>query len=119
MAEQTSLYSAAPIIGTASGATVSFMLMNGTWKERIVAALCGAIANWIGTPLFYPIVFVAISSLYKQLGIDPKIIDANAVPGFTWFVIGLVGIDLCIWIIERTHRILTLLRVPFQYHDDI
>jgi hypothetical protein len=102
----------APLLGAAAGASVSFLLFNGNWWERLVAGACGGMFSFIATPIFSPLVAAGLGGLYHELGLDVAAIQADAVPGFTGFVLGLVGIDMCRWGIERTRYALSVLRIP-------
>ncbi len=112
-------YHVAPIIGSAAGAGVSILLFNGSWPLRLVAGAAGGAFSFVGTPIFAPLVAAGIDWAYRQLGVDPALIQADAVPGLTGFVLGLTGIDFCRWLIERTKFGLSIARIPWFKRPDV
>lgn len=110
---QNDAYHIAPIVGSAAGAGVSALLLNGPWPLRLVAGLAGGAFAFVGTPIFSPLVGAGLASLYSWAGLDPATIQVDAVPGFTGFVLGLTGIDICRWLIERTKFGLSIMKIPW------
>lgn len=108
----TENYHVAAPIAVVAGASVSAMLMHGTWPERLIAGAVGGLFSWVATPIFAPLVTVGIVWLYKEAGADPAAIPADAVPGLTGFTLGVIGLDVCGWVTARVKYILSLIRVP-------
>lgn len=105
-------YSVAAPIAVVAGASVSALLIAGTWPERVVAAIVGGTFSWVATPIFAPIVNVGVVWLYGQVGADPALIPADAIPGLTGFTLGVVGLDLCAWATSRVKYILSVIKLP-------
>lgn len=105
-------YPVAPIVGSVAGAGVSALLFDGPWPLRLIAGAAGGAFAFVGTPLFAPLVGAGLSWIYREVGLDPELIQADAIPGFTGFVLGLTGIDFCRWMIERTKFGLSIVRFP-------
>lgn len=97
-----------------AGASVSFMLLQGTWAERAIAGAVGALFSWVATPLFTPIMSLGIAWVYHQIGVDVASIPADSIPGFTGFVLGIVGLDLVTWITSRVKAGLAMLKIPLR-----
>ncbi|WP_018266538.1 hypothetical protein [Methylosinus sp. LW4] len=110
-------YHVAPLVGSMAGAGVSALLLNGPWPLRLVAGLAGGAFSFVGTPIFSPLVSAGVSWLYRQVGVDPALVPADAVPGLTGFVLGLTGIDFCRWLIERTKFGLSIMKIPWRKPD--
>jgi hypothetical protein len=105
-------YHVAAPIAVAAGASVSALLIAGTWPDRIVAALVGGAFSWVATPIFAPLVHVGVVWIYQQLGADPALIPGDAIPGLTGFTLGVVGLDACAWFTKRVKFLLSAIRLP-------
>jgi hypothetical protein len=53
------------------------------------------------------------TSIYQYLGVDPAELPRDSVIGFAGFALGLTGIDICRWLIERTKFGLSIARIPW------
>ncbi|MBM3578710.1 MAG: hypothetical protein FJX40_13900 [Alphaproteobacteria bacterium] len=106
-----SIHVAAPI-AVAAGASVSALLITGTWPERFVAAAVGGAFSWVATPIFAPLMQVGVVWIYQQAGADPAMIPGDAIPGLTGFTLGVVGLDACAWFTRRVKYGLSLLKLP-------
>ena len=95
-----------------SGAGVSSLLMAGPWHVRLIAALSGAACTYVGTPIISPIAVKVWADLYGWMGVPVAELPRDSVVGFVGFLLGLTGVDVCRWMIERTKWGLKLLRLP-------
>jgi hypothetical protein len=107
-------YHVAAPIAVAAGASVSALLIAGTWPDRIVAALVGGAFSWVATPIFAPLMQVAVIWIYQQAGTDPALIPTDAIPGLTGFTLGVVGLDACAWFTKRVRQALSVLSLPWS-----
>lgn len=96
-----------------AGGAVSAMLFVGPWPDRIVAGLVGAIVAWFGTPIFSPLVYVAVASIYAQAGADVAQVPQDSITGVTGLLLGVSGIHFVVWFVDRLKAFLTALRLPF------
>jgi hypothetical protein len=106
-------YKAGHLIAMGAGAGVSSLLMRGPWHLKLLAGVCGAAFTFIGTPIFAPIALRVWTIIYQYLGIDPAELPQESIIGFAGFVLGLTGIDICRWLIERTKFGLSIARIPW------
>lgn len=102
-------YHVAPIVESVAGAGVSAMPL----ALRLIAGAAGGAFAFVGTPIFAPLVGAGLRWIYREVGLDPTMIQADAIPGFTGFVLGLTGIDFCRWMIERTKFGLSIMKIPW------
>jgi hypothetical protein len=105
-------YKITTLVGMGAGATVSAMLMNGPLPIRLLAGAVGGLFAVVGTPLFAPLVEAVFIWLYGLAGVDPARIPADSVHGFTGFALGVLGIDICRWLVDFTKSSLAKLRIP-------
>jgi len=91
---------------------VSAMMFIGPWHDRVIAGAVGGLVAWFGTPLFSPLVQKGFVWLYTQSGVDPSLIPVESVPGVTGLLLGVSGIHLVVWFVERLKSALSLLKFP-------
>lgn len=106
-------YKVGTMVSMAAGASVAGLLMSGPWHLRLMAGAVGALFAAVGTPLFSPLIEAALAAMYSAAHVDASRIPADSVAGFTGFILGLTGIDVCRWIVDRTKGGLKRLRLPF------
>lgn len=106
-------YKLSTLIGVGAGSTAAAMLMGGPWYLRMIAGAVGGLFASVGTPIFAPLVEAGFAALYGMANVPAARIPADSISGFTGFVLGLTGIDICRWIIDRTKGGLSGLRLPW------
>jgi hypothetical protein len=95
-----------------AGASVSALLIQGPWKERLIGAAVGGMFAAIAGPIFSPVIFAAIVNLYGELGIDASLLPADAIPPFTGFLLGVFGVDVLTWAKDRVKGLFSTLKFP-------
>lgn len=105
-------YKASTLVSMGAGATVAGLLLGGRWWERLIAGAAGGLFAFVATPLFAPLLQAGWAWAYAQLGLPPTAVEHEAVAGFTGFVLGLTGIDICRFIMDRTKGGLSTLKLP-------
>ncbi len=97
----------------AAGASIAALIMQGQpWHVRLMAALCGTAAAVVFTPILSPVSVHLVGTVYYWLQVPPADVPREAIVNGTAFLLGLTGIDICRWMIERTKFGLSILRFP-------
>lgn len=103
------------MVAIGAGSIIAGGLMNGPWYQRIAAAGCGCLAAMVLTPMFAPIATHFWFAALNQIGIPPEELSRDSVVSGTAFLIGLTGVDVCRWLIERTKGALSSMKTPLFF----
>ena len=118
MAEPVSGYAGFKIghfLAIGAGGLIAGGLLTGRpWYERAIAATSGCLAAIVLTPLFSPIAIHFWGGLFQLLNIPPEEMSREAVSNGASFLIGLTGIDICRWLIDKTKATLASIVLPFS-----
>ena len=102
------------VLAVGGGGLIAGALMSGPWHHRVFAAICGCLAAVVLGPLLTPVAVHFWTMLLTSLGVPPSDISHDSVANGCGFLIGLTGVDVCRWLIDRTKGTLRVIRLPWM-----
>lgn len=106
-------YKVGTLLAMMMGVGVSAGLTPGPWYARALAGLAGGGAAFVMTPLFAPLALKLFGALYGWAGVAASDVPHESIVGFTGFVLALIGIDLCRWLIDASRKLMA--RIPLAW----
>lgn len=97
-----------------AGSVIAGGLMVGPWYQRLLAAGCGCLSAIVLAPILDPIAIHFWAMFLNSIGVPPAEMSPDSIRGGTDFLVGLTGVDICRWLIDRTKGGLKMLTIPFQ-----